>query len=191
MVILENAWCKGCGYHLRGLPQPVCPECGRSFDSDDTTTFDVISPYQYKRKRIKRTIISLIILIPLVAFFPRGIDIASITYTCKICSEKKSSKRYELYSPRWLHLRYPGIYWPGQKQLTPQATHCKRHLNQITVRLYTRTLWNLSGTPGSRGSATPAPGSIVFVNEFDATKQNDANILNSLMKRQYFAIGAH
>lgn len=26
--------CRGCGYHLRGLPERRCPECGRSFDPD-------------------------------------------------------------------------------------------------------------------------------------------------------------
>ena len=28
-----------CGYMLRGLPEPVCPECGRAFDPADPTTY--------------------------------------------------------------------------------------------------------------------------------------------------------
>jgi len=31
--------CLGCGYDLRGLPENRCPECGRAFDPDDSTTF--------------------------------------------------------------------------------------------------------------------------------------------------------
>src|SRR5688572_14959917 len=30
--------CMGCGYALRGLADPRCPECGREFDPDDWTT---------------------------------------------------------------------------------------------------------------------------------------------------------
>jgi hypothetical protein len=37
--ILENAHCLGCNYPLRGLPESVCPECGRAFDPDDTSTY--------------------------------------------------------------------------------------------------------------------------------------------------------
>ncbi len=35
----EHAQCLGCGYALRGLGRPVCPECGRAFIPSDTTTF--------------------------------------------------------------------------------------------------------------------------------------------------------
>jgi len=37
---VENARCLWCGYPLQGLPGPVCPECGRSFDPDDQSTYD-------------------------------------------------------------------------------------------------------------------------------------------------------
>lgn len=33
------AGCRECGYSLRGLPDAVCPECGRRFDADDPTTY--------------------------------------------------------------------------------------------------------------------------------------------------------
>ena len=35
------AVCAGCGYSLRGLPKPVCPECGRAFDPDDPRTLRI------------------------------------------------------------------------------------------------------------------------------------------------------
>jgi len=37
--IPDTAVCLGCGYSLRGLPKPVCPECGREFDPADPATF--------------------------------------------------------------------------------------------------------------------------------------------------------
>ncbi len=39
VAIPTDAVCLGCGYRLRGLGDPICPECGRSFDPDDATTF--------------------------------------------------------------------------------------------------------------------------------------------------------
>lgn len=37
--IPETAGCLECGYALRGLPEPVCPECGRGFDPSDPWSF--------------------------------------------------------------------------------------------------------------------------------------------------------
>ncbi len=37
----ETARCLVCEYPLRGLPTPVCPECGRAFDPSDPKTFRV------------------------------------------------------------------------------------------------------------------------------------------------------
>jgi hypothetical protein len=34
-----TARCLGCRYALRGLPKPVCPECGRSFDPHDPASY--------------------------------------------------------------------------------------------------------------------------------------------------------
>src|SRR5436309_4826849 len=33
--------CLGCGYALRGLPTPRCPECGREFDPMDPATMNM------------------------------------------------------------------------------------------------------------------------------------------------------
>lgn len=37
--IPEDAHCLGCSYSLRGLPEHVCPECGRAFDPKDPSTY--------------------------------------------------------------------------------------------------------------------------------------------------------
>lgn len=59
--IPDTATCQGCGYSLRGLPEPVCPECGRTFDPEDSSTFRL--PSKPANKRL--TIIGLYLL-PLV-----------------------------------------------------------------------------------------------------------------------------
>lgn len=35
------SYCDKCGYDLRGLPGPHCPECGHPFDPTDPDTFRV------------------------------------------------------------------------------------------------------------------------------------------------------
>ena len=35
----DDATCLGCGYRLRGLPEPRCPECGRGFAFNDRLTY--------------------------------------------------------------------------------------------------------------------------------------------------------
>jgi hypothetical protein len=37
--IPDSAACLDCGYSLRGLTEPLCPECGRPFDPADRQTF--------------------------------------------------------------------------------------------------------------------------------------------------------
>ena len=39
LSVPEAARCKTCGYALRGLGDPRCPECGGAFDPDDPTTY--------------------------------------------------------------------------------------------------------------------------------------------------------
>ncbi len=38
---MQTARCLGCGYALRGLARPVCPECGRGFDLNDPGTYSI------------------------------------------------------------------------------------------------------------------------------------------------------
>ena len=47
----DSAVCLGCGYSLRGLPGPMCPECGRTFNPGDPKTFqDTSKPWPWRRE---------------------------------------------------------------------------------------------------------------------------------------------
>ncbi len=41
--IPDHAACRKCGYSLRALSEPRCPECGRAFDPSKPRTFYVVS----------------------------------------------------------------------------------------------------------------------------------------------------
>ena len=56
-------WCRDCGYELRGLPMPRCPECGRAFD--------LANPHTYRRRPIRRwlrrvTRTAIVVLTPIL-----------------------------------------------------------------------------------------------------------------------------
>lgn len=47
-------FCMGCGYALRGLGQPRCPECGREFDPSDPRTFEIHAPSSRLTRFLRR-----------------------------------------------------------------------------------------------------------------------------------------
>ncbi len=62
-LIPDTAVCLGCGYSLRGLPKPVCPECGRGFDPADQATFrDTSRPSFWSRFAAPPSIAGILVL---------------------------------------------------------------------------------------------------------------------------------
>lgn len=53
LAIPAAASCKKCGYVLRGLCDPRCPECGNPFDLYDPTTYTVRQPRRFLNNRWK------------------------------------------------------------------------------------------------------------------------------------------
>ena len=51
LPVPDAARCKTCGYALRGLCDPRCPECGGPFDPNDPTTYAVGRPKRFLDKR--------------------------------------------------------------------------------------------------------------------------------------------
>jgi len=50
----DTAQCHNCRYLLRGLPNPICPECGQPFDPEDPESYH--DPARPKRSRTRRVI---------------------------------------------------------------------------------------------------------------------------------------
>lgn len=55
--------CLTCGYDLRGLPEPRCPECGRTFDTNDPQTYAVEGPDARELVKFAR-IAAVFLLVP-------------------------------------------------------------------------------------------------------------------------------
>jgi hypothetical protein len=50
----DDAFCIGCGYSLRGLHSPRCPECGREFDPKDSATMSLGAPLRAWQRAVLR-----------------------------------------------------------------------------------------------------------------------------------------
>ncbi|UCE60312.1 MAG: hypothetical protein JSU63_00910 [Phycisphaerales bacterium] len=51
LSIPDTAACKTCGYLLRGLCEPRCPECGKPFDPDDPKTYNARPARRFVQER--------------------------------------------------------------------------------------------------------------------------------------------
>lgn len=115
----EHARCRGCGYLLRGLMAPLCPECGRTFDPVDESTY-ALGP----RRPLRRFVAWVGVLMAIgglgFAFAPRGIYRGKMTFTCAQCSERRVFERWELQPPRWVAARYPAVSF-GNTTSAPAA----------------------------------------------------------------------
>ena len=108
-TVPPHARCLSCGYLLRGLPSPVCPECARAFDPSDPSTFDADPPGRRRRRLLIRGAVVLAILAGAAVLFPRGILKAHVTFTCSRCNRLITVTRWQLNPPSWISLAYPGI----------------------------------------------------------------------------------
>ncbi len=130
----QNARCLICGYILYGLPEPVCPECGRAFDPSDESTFDTRPP-SWRRKRMKRVAIALAIIALLFIFVPRGILKGQLTFVCNVCGDKTTVCRRELKAPSWMPFRYPSWHWTKKPKAPSSAPKpaCDQHVFDVKV----------------------------------------------------------
>lgn len=103
--------CLTCGYILLGLSVPICPECGRSFDPGDPTTFDVSPKRRRRKRRIGWTVALFLLALLGYGVAPRGILRGNLTLTCSVCGDSIQVRRWQAKPPDWITLRYPGIHW--------------------------------------------------------------------------------
>ncbi len=132
---LDEALCLGCGYSLRGLPGVICPECGRAFDPNDPSTYDLAGRSR-RRRRIKYVALSIVLVGLLYGLVPRGLLRANIKMTCSACGITTTVSRWQLKPPPWLPFRYPGksrtISTPAN--VTSYVGPCNQHQFAVSVQ---------------------------------------------------------
>jgi len=177
-TIPATARCLSCGYLLRGLPSPVCPECGRTFDPADTTTYDLRPPDWRRRRKIKRIAFAVIGFIALwVAFGPRALLKGKLEFKCSVCGETTTVYRWEPKRPRWISGRYPGFHWTARTPATPTGNvpPCRVHSDNVSVR------FDLYNGGWCSGTGTSGAGAVLLLNGLGTTVETAPEVLKQLM----------
>lgn len=176
--VSDKACCLGCGYLLRDLPNPICPECGRGFDPLDEATYDAHPVRRRRRRRIRSMIIGAVIGGLLVSFVPRKLATSSITFTCATCNHRLTVKRFEPFTLHWLPIRYPGFSWTTQpvagttKVVMPPP--CTIHAYGISV-VFEMPIGLCTG------SCSGSVGSVPVINGQDVTPETASSVLEAMM----------
>ncbi|MCH7591672.1 MAG: hypothetical protein IH989_02675 [Planctomycetes bacterium] len=173
-----DARCLSCGYLLRGLPEPVCPECARAFDPADPSTFDA-DPRKHRRRRLLIRIAAGLAIAALAAgLFPRGILKADVKFTCSRCNRLVTVTRWQLNPPSWISFPYPGINSREDSDAgidTPTKRSCD-HRYKFAIR---------SDLPiGGRvtGGGSLEPGELTTVNDVPLSLDTAPHVLRALLK---------
>lgn len=169
--------CLGCDYRLQGLPDSVCPECGRAFDPEIAATFSTVSAADRRRRRVRLAAVIIGIGLLLAAFAPRGLRAPRLTLICRECGTSESTTRYELLPPTWIPLRYPGIYWPI-------GGNAADHSGCGELRYDLKFAYDARRPLGGGASATGSSGSPCYINEFLADRGNEVEIVESIIRRR-------
>jgi hypothetical protein len=95
-----SAYCKRCGYSLRGLEGGKCPECGREFDLSDRRSFARRPPRPWVLKWTRRVLLLVLCL---------SLGVASVPgwYWWRWHSEQKLIEQLKRTGGRILVKRYP------------------------------------------------------------------------------------
>ena len=173
-----GACCLSCGYRLRGLPEPICPECGRAFDPGDVRSYDSHPRRRRRRRWIKRGVVAAVIVAFGYGLFPRAMLKSSVAFNCTVCSQGITVTRWQPVSPDWVPAGYPGYTASTQTSSstgTGTSAPCTKHA--YSMRLDIKTI---SG--GRLAAPLPAQaGANVYINGQKLLPASAANILEKLM----------
>lgn len=179
ITIPDTARCRTCGYLLRGLVEPACPECGRAFDPQDPKSFDL----DFERRRrlwAKRVAVALSVAALLFFGFPRRLLRGTITFTCGQCGEQHLVKRWEPVPPRWIPWRYFGIARRSHTAGTAEGPETVEH--EHTYSLAVSADLHLGGAITGMLSP-PDPGKVIVFGGNEATVANARTVLEFMMSR--------
>jgi hypothetical protein len=181
-IVAIEARCLTCGYRLLGLPEPICPECGRPFDPSDPATYDS-DPRRRRRRRIAvRIAVGVMIVLLLFVFVPRRILRSNITFTCTKCGHVVTVSRWDPALARWTGIRYPGYVQrqdlppapDSSPDAVPSAPACAEHHFGVRVK------FDLFIGGFVTGTAVPESGEVVAVNGMTATPETAPQLLRAL-----------
>ena len=180
VLVPDEARCLRCGYRLRGLSAPVCPECGGEFDPQDLSTFDH-DPRGRRRRRwaVRLGVWGGVGLVVLLAA-PRGVLKSRMVLTCSRCGEVVTVTRWELAAPEWTGFRYPGFDRTSRRRPVPPGgtttAPCTTCAYSVNVRVEMRSGW-------CSGTSKADPGESVYINGWRATPDTAPTILRRMMSR--------
>lgn len=175
-TIPSEAQCLTCGYLLRGLPEPKCPECGRPFDPLDATTFEGDSQ---RRRRIlwaKRLAVAAGITLVVFALAPRELLTAKMVFSCSRCGATTIVYRWEPVPPGWIRASYPAFPWTSKTPAGAKFTNsaCDVHQYDVSVRFDMRNGGWATGQGGYNR------GEVVTFNDHPATLPKAMDVLEAL-----------
>jgi hypothetical protein len=171
-----DARCRSCGYQLRELDRPVCPECAREFDPADPSTY-IDDPRRRRRRRIIAWAVSLL-TVALLAFglCPRGLLRGRITFASPTSGVTMTIRRWEFESPRWIPLRYPGFHWTTWTPGGADSSDGGLDVSALDVVVG----FEFSGGGSARASGSSSADQILTINGIPALPETGARLLKAL-----------
>lgn len=150
--------CLACGHCMRGLPESVCPECGRKLNPADDETFDNDRHTKRRRRRFRNVLTTTCGVLLVAGFFPQGLWRGSLTYTCRYCGKQVTATRWQLIAPKWIPFRYPGFPWTSHDRVATETASTETACFPCTKHEYNtffRNRWWCSRFAAATGAPRP------------------------------------
>ena len=177
-TIPSVAQCLTCGYLLRGLREPKCPECGQPFNPLDATTFDADPPRRKRILRTKRIAVAAGIALVVFVFAPRELLTAKMVFSCSRCGATTTVSRWEPVPPGWIRARYPAFPWSSKipAGVKGMPSLCDAHQYHVSVR------FDMHNGGQASGQGRYKRGEVVTFNDRPATVPTALDVLKILAR---------
>ena len=94
----NDAYCRHCRYDLRSVRNGRCPECGRTFDLHDPTTYRRVPGFDWAKfdlpRRLRRAAVMVLVAILFLSLFSlvTGSDGYTREDVCKVCGKMRRTR---------------------------------------------------------------------------------------------------